>query len=36
MGSPAKVVRELNDDEVKELYASASRYVAFKKDYSEI
>jgi len=33
MGSPAKVVRELNDDEVKELYASASRYVSFKNDY---
>lgn len=36
MGSPAKVIRELNDDEVKELYASASRYVAFKNDYSDI
>ena len=35
MGSPAKVVRELNDEEVKELYASALRYVAFKKDYQE-
>jgi carbonic anhydrase/acetyltransferase-like protein (isoleucine patch superfamily) len=33
MGSPAKVVRELEDEEVKELYASASRYVAFKDDY---
>ena len=33
VGSPAKVVRELNDEEVKELYASASRYVEFKKDY---
>ena len=33
MGSPAKVVRELNEDEIKELYASASRYVAFKEDY---
>jgi len=33
MGSPAKVVRELNDDEIKELYASATRYVKFKKDY---
>ena len=33
MGSPAKLVRELNDEEVKELYASASRYVEFKKDY---
>ncbi|MEE8589170.1 MAG: gamma carbonic anhydrase family protein [Sulfurimonadaceae bacterium] len=36
MGSPAKVVRELNDDEVKELYASAERYVEFKKDYIDI
>lgn len=35
MGSPAKVVRELNDDEVKELYASASRYVKFKSHYQE-
>jgi carbonic anhydrase/acetyltransferase-like protein (isoleucine patch superfamily) len=33
MGSPAKVVRELNDAEVEELYASARRYVAFKEDY---
>ena len=33
MGSPAKVIRELSDDEVKELYASASRYVEFKNDY---
>ena len=33
VGSPAKVVRELNDEEVAELYASASRYVKFKKDY---
>jgi len=36
MGSPAKVVRELNDDEVAELYASAIRYVEFKKDYTEL
>ena len=33
MGSPAKVVRELSDKEVEELYASASRYVTFKEDY---
>ncbi len=33
MGSPAKVVRELTDEEVAELYASARRYVAFKEDY---
>jgi len=33
MGSPAKVVRELTDSEVAELYASASRYVKFKNEY---
>lgn len=33
MGSPAKVIRQLNEDEIKELYASASRYVEFKNDY---
>ena len=36
MGTPAKVVRELNDEEVKELYASATRYVNFKRDYSDL
>lgn len=33
MGSPAKRIRELTDEEVEELYASASRYVAFKNEY---
>jgi len=33
MGSPAKVVRELSDEEIKELYASATRYVKFKDGY---
>jgi carbonic anhydrase/acetyltransferase-like protein (isoleucine patch superfamily) len=33
MGSPAKVVKELSDAEVAELYNSASRYVKFKEDY---
>ncbi|MEA2048441.1 MAG: gamma carbonic anhydrase family protein [Campylobacterota bacterium] len=33
MGSPAKVVRELNEAEVSELYASAERYVKFKNEY---
>jgi len=33
MGSPAKVVRELSDEEIKELYASSKRYVEFKEDY---
>lgn len=35
VGSPAKVVRELSDEEVKELYASASRYVEFKNGYTD-
>ncbi len=35
MGSPAKVIRELSDAEVEELYASASRYVEFKRDYAD-
>ncbi len=34
MGSPAKVVRELSDEEVAELYASARRYVSFKNEYN--
>jgi carbonic anhydrase/acetyltransferase-like protein (isoleucine patch superfamily) len=33
LGSPAKVVRELSEEEVRELYASAKRYVAFKNEY---
>jgi carbonic anhydrase/acetyltransferase-like protein (isoleucine patch superfamily) len=33
MGSPAKVVRTLTEEEVGELYASAKRYVAFKNNY---
>ncbi len=33
MGSPAKVVRSLTQEEVDELYASAARYVSFKEDY---
>ena len=33
MGSPAKVVRELTEDEVNELYSSAKRYVSFKNNY---
>ena len=33
MGAPAKVVRDLTDEEIKELYASASRYVEFKNEY---
>ncbi len=33
VGSPAKVVRELTDKEVEELYNSAKRYVNFKNNY---
>ncbi len=33
MGSPAKVVRSLTEEEIAELYASARRYVNFKNNY---
>ncbi|WP_353661879.1 gamma carbonic anhydrase family protein [Hydrogenimonas sp. SS33] len=33
IGSPAKAVRQLTDEEVEELYASARRYVEFKNEY---
>jgi len=33
LGSPAKVIRELSEDEVNELYRSAKRYVDFKNKY---
>ena len=33
IGSPAKAVRELTDEEVEELYASAKRYVGFMREY---
>lgn len=33
VGSPAKVVRPLSDEEVEELYNSAKRYVLFKENY---
>ncbi|WP_457608496.1 gamma carbonic anhydrase family protein [Nitratifractor sp.] len=33
LGSPARVVRQLTDDEVAELYASAKRYVGFMSEY---
>jgi carbonic anhydrase/acetyltransferase-like protein (isoleucine patch superfamily) len=35
LGSPAKVVRHLTDEEVAELYASARRYVEFMKNYRD-
>ena len=34
MGSPAKVVRTLSEEEVENLIAHAARYVEFKKEYS--
>ncbi len=33
MGTPAKVVRELTDVEIQELYDSAGRYINFKNSY---
>jgi carbonic anhydrase/acetyltransferase-like protein (isoleucine patch superfamily) len=33
MGSPAKVVKTLNDEEVANLIAHAGRYVKFKEEY---
>ncbi len=33
MGIPAKVVRQLSDEEVKEIYQSAQNYVKYKNDY---
>ena len=36
LGSPAKVVRELSDEEVEELYASAKRYVNFMREYQPV
>ena len=35
LGSPAKVVRELTQEEVDELYASAKRYVKFMQEYRD-
>lgn len=35
MGSPARVIRELGEEEVAELYASAARYVEFKSHYQK-
>jgi carbonic anhydrase/acetyltransferase-like protein (isoleucine patch superfamily) len=33
MGSPAQVIRTLTDEEVEDLYNSATRYVKFKNGY---
>ena len=35
VGSPAKAVRQLTEDEVAELYASAERYVGFMRKYRD-
>ena len=35
LGSPARAVRTLSDEEVAELYASAKRYVGFMREYTE-
>jgi carbonic anhydrase/acetyltransferase-like protein (isoleucine patch superfamily) len=36
MGNPAKVVRELSDEEVKSLYESSKNYVEFKNRFLKI
>lgn len=33
LGSPAKAIRTINDEELEELYASSKRYVEFKNNY---
>ncbi|MCD4819988.1 MAG: gamma carbonic anhydrase family protein [Candidatus Cloacimonetes bacterium] len=33
MGIPAKIVRQLTDEEIKALYESANHYVGYKEDY---
>jgi carbonic anhydrase/acetyltransferase-like protein (isoleucine patch superfamily) len=33
MGSPAKFIRELTNEEVAGIYANAKNYVKFKNDY---
>ena len=33
LGSPAKVVRELNDEEVKKIYENAKNYLHYKNEY---
>ncbi|MDA3813243.1 MAG: gamma carbonic anhydrase family protein [Candidatus Cloacimonetes bacterium] len=36
MGSPAKVVRQLNNDEIAKIHKSAQNYVSYKNDYLEM
>jgi len=33
MGTPAKVIRSLNDEEIEEIYNSSKRYVDYKNSY---
>jgi carbonic anhydrase/acetyltransferase-like protein (isoleucine patch superfamily) len=33
LGSPAKVVRELTDEEVENIYKNAQNYVKYKNEY---
>ena len=33
MGIPAKVIRQLNDDEILDIHESAKHYVSYKNDY---
>jgi len=35
MGSPAKVIRSLTNEEIEKLYTSSLRYVTFKNNYSQ-
>ncbi len=36
MGTPAKVIRQLNEDEIANIYKSAQDYVSYKNDYLEM
>ena len=36
MGSPAKVVRELTEEEVKSIYKNAENYVKYKNNYIDV
>jgi len=33
MGSPAKVIRQLSDDEIKDVLQNAKNYISYKNDY---
>ena len=36
MGAPAKVVKQLTEDEIAEIYKSAQNYVSYKNDYLQM